>query len=401
MERFKIRKMTEGDGYVTIWQVSGDIEPKDINDAVYAAMCEVGQDVLSQSVCRLSGEHTAVELAGRVMEDLPSFKVAVGIPVFDIPETMAPEVRINVGMITVGYKQQAPMFTCSFAAADVFAQIAEWEGQMNMAPKKYRKFACVSVDGRKYESKPYVRHHGYHPTVISYKADQDRINKKFETLGKLCQRLTSEGMRKAYSVVCAAHKWDGADFDTRDMAKWAMLWKLQRDYGREPEAQPLYFVGSDFKYGPEIWKEADVSYGGILIRHFEQMLLDAPKPEWPARGDVVTIRESAQTKKKHEGKHLVDSVSPRLSADGRRIEWTVAVSVGRYDCERFLPEQLEAADNKKVKTKAAKKTTTKTTKATGKAKPKASKAAPTQEPKTETLSLEERLRQALRARLAA
>lgn len=411
-KRFKIEKMTEGDGYAAIWQVSGDVKTEDLNDAVYAVMCEVGQDVLSQSVCRLSGERTAVELAGRI---------ANCITMFDVPETMAPVVCINVGRISTGYKEYRPMFTCSFRADTVFEQIAEQEGVMNMAPKNYRRFKCKAADDTDTSGTmvPYKRCHGYHPRTISYKADHDRINKKFETLGKLYRSLTGDGMRKAINVVYAAHKWDKADFTVRDMAKWAMLWKLQRDYGREPEARPVYFVGSDFKDGPEIWKDADQTYCNILVRHFEQMLLDAPKPSWPVHGDIVTIKESARRLKKHEGKHLVDSVSPRLSADGRRIEWTVAVSVGRFDCEHFLPEQLEAAEDKKPKKAASKRGKSdarisssereqarhdsgkKTTKTTSKAKPSASMAAPTPEPVAVTLSLEERLRQALTARLAA
>ena len=386
-KKFRVRKMTEGDGSVAIWQVDGDIKPQDINEAVYMAMCEAGQDVLRQSVCRLSGEHTAVELAGKLG----------GIPAFDTPETMAPEVRIYVGMISIGYKQQAPMFTCSFATDDVFEQVAEWEGVMGMAPKKYHRFKCKTKDDKKFEPKPYVRHRGYHPATVSYKMTHDRINQKFETLGKLYQSLTSDGMRKAYTVACAAHRWDKADYAVRDMAKWAMLWKLQHDYGKDPDAKPVYFVGTDFQYGPECYKEADQTYYNILVRHFEQMLLDAPKPAWPERGDIVTIKDDARTLKKHDGKHLVDSVSARLSADGRRIEWTVAVSVGRYECEHFLPEQLEKAEDVRRKKSDVRCKNQRST-AEGKVKEDV-KVAP--EHHTSGPSLSERLRQALQARLAA
>ena len=430
MEKFRIKKMTEGDGSVAIWQVSGDIEPKDINEAIYAAMCEAGQDILRQSVCRLSGEHTAVELAGRI---------SGCIPVFDIPKTMAPDVRINVGLITVGYKQQAPMFTCSFRADTVFEQIAEHEGVMSMAPKKYHRFKCVTKeDSKDIVLKNYTRWHGYHPRTISYKAEHDRINRKFETLGKLYKALSAEGMRMAYTVLCAAHKWDKADYDIRHMAKQAMLLKLWKDYGncerlqrrekwlkgemlrmsfeghkssprykdmdkeladirseREALSKPIDFSGSDFKYGPACYMEADQTYYNMLVRHFEQMLLNAPKPEWPVREDVVTIKPEAQTLKKHQGRHLVDSISPRLSADGSRIEWTVAVSVGRCECEHFLPGQLEPVKDEPKK--KAKKSAT---------KPKASKPevkaqAPATGHQPCELSLSERLRQALLARLAA
>jgi hypothetical protein len=147
-------------------------------------------------------------------------------------------------------------------------------------------------------------------------------------------------------------------------------------------SKPVPFSASDFNGGPACYQVVDDLYVRELVASFRLMMKESPKPEWPERGDVVTIKDGARTLKKHEGKHLVDSIAPRLSADGRRIEWTVAVSVGKYECEHFLPEQLEAADVQLKKKKAP--------------KPKANA-----EPKAETLSLSERLRQALLSRQAA
>ena len=432
MERFKIRKMTEGDVYVTVWQVSGDVKPQDINEAVYAAMCEAGQDVLSQSGCRLSGEHTAAELAGRS---------ASGIPVVEVPETMAKEVRINVGMISVGYKQQAPMFTCGFATDTVFEQVAEWEGVMGMPSKKYHRFVCVSEDGVRDEvQKPYVRHHGYRPTTVSVAATNDRLAGNFDVLGHLYEALSAEGIRRAMSVLAAARKFENKGYEVQAMVKRAMCWKRWRDYGNcerlcrredwlkgemsemrrhdqygsrykdmEKELQlirwkytalsrPIPFSEQDFKGAPECYLQVDDAYVRELVAHWNRMVADSPMPEWPKNGDVVMFCNREKMQKKYQGKFLCEGMTASLSTYGDRIEWRASVRVKKFTNEYFLPEQLEPAPDDKKKAKV--KTTTKTTKTTGKAKAKAS-AEPKTEPKAETLSLAERLGQALLARLAA
>lgn len=424
-KKFKVMQSSDSSADVAIWYAGGEIKPQDINEAVYAVLCEAGQDILKRSVCRLSGEHTAVELAGK----------AGGMPVFDVPETMAPRVRVNVGMVSVGYKQQAPMFTCSFAPDDVFGTIAEWEGQMNMAPKNYHKFKCEAKEELKLETKPYARHRGYHPKTISLVMYHKQLNDKFETLGQLYQALSADGMRRALSVTEAARMFDNMSYGWRQIAKDAMLWKLWRDYGNcerlcrreewlngemfrmrrddqygdryramEKEladirskktalSRPVPFSQQDLMFGPECYRKVDDAYVRELVDHVKRMAAEAPKPERPVRGDVVTIKDGARTLKKHEGKHLVDSVVACLSKYGDTILWKVAVSVGKYDTEYFLPEQLEPADEKPMKKSP---------------KPKPKAKAKVVEHQTSSvnrhpseLSLSERLRQALLARLAA
>lgn len=419
-KKFRVRKMTEGNGSVAIWQVDGDIKPEDINEAVYAAMCEVGQDVLDQSKCLLSGERTAAELAGRAVEDLDTFKVSVGIPVFDIQETMAPEVRINVGLVGVGYKQYRPMFTCSFAADAVFEQIAEWEGQMSMTPKRYHRFRCEAVDSRKLESKNYVRCHGYHPTAISYKATHDRINKKFETIGRMVQSLSSEGMRKALSLLTAVESvkklygHEMADAADRLMRRWH--WErfprqqvvyqtlvggrlVEKRYPEIVDPTPVVFTAKDFEYGPECYKTVDKDYALHLLCRFKGFMRENAAPSWIRKDDFVQMKNQQTAPKKWQGRLKVCRVFGQLDTCGRRIDWYAEVSTtnGKWDSMNRTVDSLEALTEPE---KPAKKKGARKSQKSQRVKAKAS-AEPKTETKAETLSLEERLRQALLTRLAA
>ena len=336
----------------------------DVNTLVYEMMIIAGYDMLQVGHATYGGDYTAAELAGKVGY-LPMF--------MENDSESWDHTHIHIKTKT---------FDCSFDAGEMFETMAEWEGVAGITAKNAYKFRC---EGREVPRgavvKPYRRCHGYKPTTFSMAMEERRINQKFEVLGKLYQRLTSEGMRKALSVIAAVRCFDNMSYEWRGIAKQAMLWKLWKDYARETCSMPVEFSASDFNGGPACYQVVDDEYAASLVSHFRRIVADAPKPEWPVRGDVVTIKGAETMKRKYCGKKLVDSVLPRLAPYGNRIDWVVAVSVGKFDVEYFLPGQLEPAADKAKKAKKTKA-----------AKPKAA------EP--DGMTMAEQLRQALLAMAA-
>lgn len=349
---------------------------EDVNAIVYDLMIIACYDMMTVGTVEYGGEYTAAEMAGKI-----------GYLYQYVEGSDYETVKI-----------ETKTFCCTYHVDEAFAQMAEWEGVMNLPPKKYHRFAVEGKErpkGAKIE--PYKRRHGYKPTTISLAAENARIAKKLEVIGTMAKSLTSEGMRKALSVKAAASRFDNMGYDMRDMARRAMEWKLWKDYGKNG-SMPIPFSASDFKDAPEIWKQVDGQYADQLVNHFKQMLRNSPQPEWPNQGDVVVIKGAEKMQKKYQGKFLCEGVVANLSTYGDRIEWRASLRVKKYDNEYFLPGQLEPAPEK-PKVKAKKKGTRKSQKSQ-RVKAKAS-AEPKTETKAETLSLEERLRQALLARLAA
>lgn len=310
----------------------------DVNQQVYELMITAAYDMLEIGHANYRGDFTAAELAGQ----------AGYLPMF----TTYADADELYDYISIETKT----FCCGFHAHHIFQQIAEWEGVMNLSPKKYYRF---TVEGKEMPKdvklKPYSRCHGYKPRTISYADTDRRIAKKFEVLGKLYESLTSEGMRRALSVIEAAYFWDKASYELRSMARRAMEWKLWKDYGREPGSQPVHFSTQDFQPGPEIWKQVDEDYVIELRRHFQQMLDSSPAPEWPKQGDVVMLKGRENMAKKYQGKFLCEGLVAMLSTYGDRIEWRALVRTKKYDCEYFYPAQLEPAPEKPKK-KTSKKT---------------------------------------------
>lgn len=309
---------------------------RDVNEVVYDLMIIAAYDQLKTWQAVYKGDYTAAEMAGK----------AGYLNQFMESDSEDPD-RCSLVVI------QTKTFQCSFHPGLVFETIAEWEGVMNLSPKKYYRF---TVDGKELpkdvKMKPYTRCHGYKPSN-PYSAAQEtaRINKKFEVLGKLYESLTSEGMRRAMSVIEAAYFWD-RHLDLRDMARRAMEWKLWKDYGREPGSQPVHFTTQDFQQGPEIWKQVDEDYVIELRRHFQQMLDSSPAPEWPKQGDMVMLKGRENMAKNRQGKFLCEGLVAMLSTYGDRIEWRASVRTKKYDCEYFYPAQLEPAPEVKPKGKA-------------------------------------------------
>jgi len=303
---------------------------EDVNAIVYDLMIIACYDMMTVGMVLYGGEYTAAEMAGKI----------------------GYLHQYVEGGDYKAIKIETKTFCCTYSSGEAFAQMAEWEGVMNMQPKKCHRFTAEGKElpkGAKIE--PYKRCCGYKPTTISLAAENTRIAKKLEVLGAMAKSLTSEGMRKALSVIAAASRWSKATYEVRDMAKKAMMWKLQSDYGRVPTSQPVCFTAKDFEHGPEVWKKVDVAYTEELDRHFKQMLTDSPVPEWPKQGDVVQFKNREKMQKKYQGKFLCEGVVASLSTYGDRIEWRASVRVKKYDNEYFLPGQLEPAPEKpKVKT---------------------------------------------------
>ena len=345
---------------------------EDVNAIVYDLMIIACYDMLEVGTVLYGGEYTAAEMAG----------------------TFCGMHQYEEGMDYKTVKIETKTFCCTYRVGDVFAQMAEWEGVVNLSPKKCFRF---TVEGKELPKdakiEPYKRWHGYKPTTISLAAENTRIAKKFEVLGAMAKSLTSEGMRKALSVIAAASRWSKATYEVRDMAKKAMMWKLQSDYGRVPTSQPVCFTAKDFEYGPEVWKNVDVAYTEELDRHFRQMLADSPAPEWPKQGDMVVIKDAWKMAKVYQHKFLCEGVVATLSINGESIVWRASVRVKKFGNEYFLPGQLEPAPEKpKTKAKKTAKRAATKQKHTRKAEPQAAAVSPQT---SNELSLAERLRQAL------
>lgn len=411
-KKFVVLLSADSSEDTAVYTVHGEVRTEDINDAVYQTMCHVAQDVLERSTCLISGDRTASEIAGKIGY------LNVLMPLTDEQHKMAPQTVLRIGRYERDRKDIVPQYTCQFPTDMVFEMVAEWEGIASI--KKPHLFGCECRDERLNKEKLtiYKRSHGYKPTTISLVAENNRIAKRFDVLGKLYQALSAEGIRKAMSVVAAARMFENMSYEWRNMAAKAMLWKLWKDYGgcerlHQREAwledemkrtddrkryqemkkeaddirskysalsQPVPFCASDFNGGPACYQVVDERYALELKDHFMNIMNAAPKPAWPEPDDLVRIKD-AGTANKYQGKKLVDSIQPRLSAGGDRIIWVVAVRIGKYDCEYFLPERLEPVEDDKAKKK-----------------PKAKKK--TAEPKRE-LTLEEQLRKALQSKLAA
>lgn len=362
--RFNVMPSADSNGKVDIWHVD-NVQGADINEAVYAVFCVVAQAVLDRSTCFISGDHTAAEIAG----SLGGKFVKALVPLTYEHNTMAPETVIRVGGNT--YDRHGVLFECRFKTKEVFKQMAEWEGVMNLSSKKYHRFGCECRDSSfcREPLKPYTRcHQPKAANPYSAAANATRINKKFSVIGPMSEALGSEGMKRALSVLTAVKsigKQHGPQMQS--VSKELLMRKLWRDYGKceplqrrmawlkgEMEAmasdgrekddrykglrdelrdiegripllqRPMPFDARDFQYGPECWKQVDTAYAKELMAYFRQVLDDSKKPEWPANGDMVKMKNQNYAKK-WQGKLKALSMYGRLDLYSDRINWSVEV----------------------------------------------------------------------------
>ena len=357
-KRFNVMQSADSDSRTDIWYVN-NVTTSEINEAVYAAFCVVAQKVLDRSTCFKTGDLTAAELAGT----LGSKWAKVLMTLTDDRYPMAPEVCIKVGSNV--YDRRGVLFECHFQADTVFEQMAEWEGVMNLSPKKYHRFTCESKQ-ESFNNEPvkaYQRCHGYKPRTISLAAENQRIAKKFEVIGPMYEALGSEGMKRALSVLTAIEsikKMHG--YDMADLADRLLRRKLWRDYGSDQYKQPMCYSAEDFEHGPEVWKQVDEEYVKQLIAYFRQVLADSPAPEWIKKGDMVQLKDQEKQPKKWQGKLSVWSVTGSLDYYKDAIEWfaDVCTTKGKHDSMTRRVDLLEPwvepekPGKKAAKTKAAK-----------------------------------------------
>lgn len=380
---------------------------EDVNAIVYDLMIIACYDMMTVGTVLYGGDYTTAEMAGKI----------------------GYLHQYVEGGDYKAIKIETKTFCCTYHASEAFAQMAEWEGVMNLQPKKCHRF---TVEGKELPKsakiEPYKRCCGYKHTTVSLAAENARLDRKFGVIGPMYEVLGSEGMKRALSVSAAAKCFDNMSYEWRDMAKEAMRRKLWNDYGtfeplRRRDAwlsselertdqkgdrykamkkeldeihkkyvslsQPIAYSSSDFYCAPEVWKQVDDKYAASLVTWFQQLVRDHPAPEWPKQGDIVVLKGAEKMQKKYQGKFLCEGLVAVLSASGCSIEWRASVRVKKFDNEYFLPGQLEPAPDEPKK-KAKKKADVRCKKAD--VKPQTSAVSPQT---SNEVSLAERLRQAL------
>lgn len=343
---------------------------RDVQEVVYDLMIIAAYDQLKTGQAVYTGDWTAAEMAGKAGY------------LYQFMENVSDEWE-HYSLIAI----QTKTFSCSFHPGQTFQTIAEWEGVMNLAPKKYHRFAVEGKelpDGVKIDK--YTRCHGYKPRTISYAFENDRIAKKFEVLGPMYEVLGSEGMKKALSVLTAIRSIEKLHgYGIGEVADRLLRRKLWKDYGKcEPlhrriewmksEAKRMKengeekserakkmneefkslqqkimmhgercFVASDFEHAPEVWKVVDRQYVDNLIAYFRHVLKDYPAPEWPKKNDHVQLKNQEKQCKKWQGKLGVYEVRGQLDYYQDKIVWYAEVHTtkGKYDCTTCKVDVLE------------------------------------------------------------
>lgn len=292
----------------------------DVNQVVYDLMTIAAHDMLNWGTTVYAGEYTAAEMAGKVGY-LYQF---VGGEDYKI-------IRIKT-----------ETFCCSYHAGEAFAQMAEWEGVMSLAPKKYHRFAVEGKEMPKdVKLKPYTRCHQPKPSnPYSAAYEANRINKKLEVLGELRRRLSNEGMKKALAVLCAAKQWENNQARYR-MALEVMRRRLWKDYGTDQYAGPMSYTARDFEPGPEIWKQVDTAYANMLRKLFCDMLNAAPAPKWISTKDYVQVKDKEKVVDKLQGKLYVTNVYARLDSTGEKLVWFANVVAAKGREWQFEVDMLE------------------------------------------------------------
>ena len=406
--KYNVIHSAESSKYVDIYYVQQEVAASEINAAVYAVLCYVAEEVLKRSTCYISGERTAAELGGKVEKYY--------FPIAPLPENekyiqMAPEVQVRAGT-----------WKCTFPTKDIFKMMAEWEGVMGLSAKQAYRFQCETKENmpKGMELKAYKRWRGYRPKRISFADEDKRIAQKLEVIGKLSQELSGEGMRKAVSVLTAMKKLNKTlPYYYANVAEQVLRRKLWNDYGKKGGMGPMSYCERDFEYGPEIWKQVDEEYVKTLVEYFKAFMEANPAPKWVKEGRYAQFKNQENVAKKYQGGFYVDRLMAHVRSE--HVEWWVVIKVDRYKTEKHPVSRMEPwvepekpKTQKKVSPKSAPKREQSRTRSSyaeqGSTRPKV-KSAPKREQSGQTtptipttqkpLSLADRLREALRARLAA
>lgn len=319
MKEFNVMQLAEGNGKVATYYVANEVEPQFVNEAVYAVFCVVAQAVLDRSTCHLSGERTASELAGSYNKWFDAITPLT-------KDNMPLEVCIKVGD-----------YQCAFHTYDVFKMMAEWEGLLGLSVKQQHRFCCEAEEQPKgMELVTYKRHLVYHPKRVTCAMEERRIADKLAVLGTMAQALTSEGMRKALSVLCAIEsvkklydrEWYAIAKDL--IRRW--YWRAYRKEGALGSVCPV-FTAKDFEHGPELWKQVDEGYAKELLAQWRQFVAENAAPTWMKVGDFVQLKNQELAPKKWQGKLKVCQVFGQLDLYKDKLVWyaEVCTTSGRWD----------------------------------------------------------------------
>ena len=336
--------INRGNGaWIVRYNLRGNNKGMDTNRLVYELMIMAGHDMLDCCAVVYGGDYTAAELAGTagyISEFLGDAKKDW--------ETYA-SIVIEAG----GYQ-------CEFPARDVFKMMTEWEGVAGITAKQAYRFPVEGKERPKdMKLKSYKRGRVYSQKRVSVAKDEKRINAKFEMLGHLYQNLTSEGMRKALSLLTAvesAKKMYSAEH--ADMAKTLMTYWFWKQYRSEESPYCIDpFTAKGFECGPECWKVVDEDYVKELLARWKEFVAANPAPTWLKKDDMVQLKNQAVTPKRWQGKLKVYRVYGSLDIANQRICWNaeVCTTKGRWDSmDRSVDmlEKWEEPEDKKAKEKA-------------------------------------------------
>lgn len=385
---YNVIHSAESSKHVDIYYVQQEVAASELNAAVYAVLCYVAEEVLKRSTCYISGERTAAELAGTIENWIPIDPLSENGNLIQ----MAPEVQVRAGT-----------WKCNFPTIAIFTMMAEWEGVMGLTAKQAYRFQCETKKDmpKGMELKAYRRWRVYRPKRISFAYVEKRIAQKFEVIGKMSQDLSDEGMRKALSVLAAVKQLDKTvPYYYANIAEQVLRRKLWNDYGKKDGVGPMSYCKKDFEYGPEIWKQVDEEYVKTLVEYFKAFMDANPAPECVKEGCYAQFKNQENVAKKYRGKFYVEGLEAHVWSE--RVEWWVVIKVDRYKTEQHPVSRMEPWVEPE-KQKKVQKVFTKS--APGKVKNEKLKVKKESNSQLSTLdsqlTIADRLREALRARLAA
>lgn len=325
-----------GVGNILTYTLTG--EPTDINSAVLEMMIMAAQDVLDMSKPMFKGDFTAKELAGKV-------------------SGFSPVVFIFTNEQYVSYQRiciECGTFKCHFEAKEMFVMLSEWEGMMSIPQNKAHRFPCEAEKEMEKDViiKPYKCSRGYRPRrIVINDPDQERIERKYGTIGRLAQSLTEEGMKRAFSTASVILEYEGHPL--HDIAKTVLSKKLHDDYGVK-DTQPVTFDRSAFECAPECWIVEDRAYMQELRDCFNRLTAEYPAPDWMKVGDFVQRKNQHLAPKKWQGKLKVCHIEPLYECN--IIRWYVRVSTtkGKWDYMDCRADWLEVWTEPEPKMKSEK-----------------------------------------------
>ena len=420
VEHHTFRHGTEG--VLTYKPFGNDGSKYNTNELVYGLMIIAAYDMLEVGKVFVTGDYTASELAGT--------NGYIHAYLENGNEDYVDYDYINI---------ETKTFRCRFTTRSIFEQIAEWEGVMGLTAKKCHKFRCTTTEVRSGSiAKPYKRCHGYHPRTVSWTAENARIGKKFKVIGRMAQSLSSEGMKKALSLLTAVksveklYGHEMADIASRLMNRWH--WEqyprqqvvyqtlvggklVEKKYPEDIDPTPVVFSASDFKDAPGCYKVVDEDYTKEMLHRFREFMNANVCPSWIGKDNSVQLKNQQAAPKKWQGRLKVCRVFGSLDAYCKCITWyaEVCTTKGRWDSmnrtvgtfEAWVDDKPKPAKKPKAKSQEPKaikvKGTDYTVKSDGRTETFGSyiPGAMAEESKPDTMTLAEQLRQALLKRLAA